>query len=284
LTAQFLQISKGNFDESARSYENTGKMGKNVLLWTAPRCISTAFTRSILNLPNIQVFHEPYSNAYYFGPERQSPRYNSSPIDPVETYLHVKCLLCKDYDEIDVVFSKDMAYCIENRFDIFLDDDFEDFKHTFLIRNPSESVPSLYRASTSPETTRWNHFEPHEVGFRQLREFYDFVVDNLDSSPVVVDASDLLDQPDETMKSYCDAVGITYESHMTTWKPGPLKMLDHWPAGWFDTLSASSGFIKRSKKSSHRKSQPIYPDEVKKAIEEATPHYMYLASKKFQPV
>jgi len=254
-----------------------------VLLWTAPRCVSTAFERAIMTLSNTKIFHEPYSNAYYFGPERQSDRYASTPVKPKETYRYVKSLLCKDYDGIDVIFSKDMAYCVENKYSIFLDEDLKEFKHTFLIRDPNKAIPSLYQASTNPKLTGWNYFDPIEAGFRQMYELYDFVRENLDDNPVIVDADDLLDQPDEIMKSYCNDVRIPYEPHMTSWEPGPIPDWDVW-SGWHENALKSSGFTPRIKKNAQAKPQPNHPEEVLKAIEEAMPHYTYLASRKIVPL
>lgn len=253
-----------------------------VLLWTAPRCVSTAFERAVMTLSNTKVFHEPYSTAYYFGPERQSLRYASTPVNPTATYRHVKTVICKDYDGIDVVFSKDMAYCIENKFDIFLDEEFKNTKHTFLIRDPSKAVPSLYHASTNPKLTGWDYFDPEESGFRQMYEFYKFVEENIDPCPLVVDADDLLDHPDEMMKSYCHAVGMTYEPHMTTWEPGPVPDWDVW-SGWHENALKSSGFTPRKNKKSQQKPALDLPEEAMKAIEEADPHYRYLASRKIRP-
>ncbi|KAK3697915.1 hypothetical protein QZH41_003259 [Actinostola sp. cb2023] len=253
-----------------------------VLLWTAPRCVSTAFERAIMTLGNTKVFHEPYSNAFYFGPERQSLRYASTPINPKETYRHVTTMLCKDYDGVDVVFSKDMVYCVENHFEIFLDEEFKDVKHTFLIRDPAKAIPSLHRASTNPKLTGWDYFDPEEAGFRQMYDLYKFVSERVDASPVVVDADDLLDNPDETMKSYCNAVGISYEPHMTTWEPGPISDWDVW-SGWHEDALKSSGFTPRASKKTKRKELEELPVELRKVIEEASPHYKYLSSRKIRP-
>lgn len=43
-----------------------------IFLWTAPRCISTAFERSVMEVGGGKLFHEPYTSSYYFGPERIS--------------------------------------------------------------------------------------------------------------------------------------------------------------------------------------------------------------------
>ena len=181
-------------------------MTKKVFLWTAPRCVSTAFERCMMEVENSKIFHEPYSGPYHFGPERQSTRYLSQPVDESDTYNQVKSKLTKEYDGMDLIFSKDMAYAIENNFEILLDKGLRDFQHTFLLRDPRKTVPSLYRASVNKALTGWESFDPHEAGFSQLQDLYNFVKENLigddDESQqlVVVDSDDLLRDPESTMK------------------------------------------------------------------------------------
>ena len=48
---------------------------RTIVVWTAPRCISTAFERAIIERGDCRVLHEPFSRAYYYGPEARSSRY-----------------------------------------------------------------------------------------------------------------------------------------------------------------------------------------------------------------
>ncbi|XP_001632044.2 branched-chain-amino-acid aminotransferase-like protein 2 [Nematostella vectensis] len=256
---------------------------KRVLLWTAPRCVSTAFERSIMTLKSTKVLHEPFSASFYFGPERQSLRYAADPVQPNQSYRSVSKTLQKDFDGIDVLFSKDMAYAVQNHFKMFSEEGFKDFKHTFLIREPAKAIISLYHASTNPKLTGWSYFDPEEAGFRQMLGLYHYISQHIDDSPVVIDADDLLDFPNETMKSYCEAVGITYESNMTSWEPGPVADWDTW-AGWHENALKSSGFTRRSHRNTQKNSYDDeieqLPAEVKMAIDEARACFEYLAARK----
>ncbi|KAK3739258.1 hypothetical protein QZH41_000259, partial [Actinostola sp. cb2023] len=129
---------------------------------------------------------------------------------------------------------------------MFLSKEFQGVRHTFLIRDPAKSIPSLYRLSTLPNETGWDSFDPEEAGVRQLYEFYTFVTEHLDPNPVVIDADDLLDDPDGMMKKYCEAVGISYEPHMTTWQAGMMDGWTGWLKPWVTAVSQSTGFEKRS--------------------------------------
>lgn len=174
-------------------------MPKKVFLWTAPRCISTAFERCIMEIKDSKIFHEPYSKPYHFGPERQSPRYLSDDVDHESTYENVHSLLTKDYDGVELIFSKDMAYAIDNHFDLLLDKKLHEFQHTFLVRDPRRTVLSLYKASMNTQLTGWDYFDAEEAGFTQLKDLYEFVRKHFDENPVVVDADDLQQDPEGTI-------------------------------------------------------------------------------------
>lgn len=174
-------------------------MPKKLFLWTAPRCISTAFERAMFEVKDSKVFHEPYAGPYHFGPERISDRYKHQQIELDQSYNEIDKLLTKEYD-VDVVFSKDMAYAIENDYGRLLSKGLLDYQHTFLIRNPKQAIPSLYKASVNKQLTGWDHFDGHESGFKQLFDLYTFVKENIDEDPVVIDAFDLLTNPEGTWK------------------------------------------------------------------------------------
>lgn len=262
-------------------------MSKNrIILWTAPRCVSTAFERSIMTLKNSKIFHEPYSKAYYFGPEKQSPRYASQETNHQATYRSISKMLQKEYDGRDFLFSKEMAYCVENKMHIFTEEGFKNFQHSFLIRHPLKAIYSLFKASTNPKLTGWDYFDPAEAGFRQMLELYEFVDRNIHRNPVVVDADDLLDYPNEILQSYCEAVGLEYEENMTSWEPGPVPEWDTW-AGWHEDALKSSGFKPRVKKNRSRACTAFdvedLPPEVAAVVEKCMPHYEALAAKKTLP-
>lgn len=172
---------------------------KKIFLWTAPRCVSTAFERSVMELNRSKIFHEPFSRSYYFGPEKQSTRYKNDEVDKNSSYKDISMVLSKTYPGVNLIFSKDMAYAIENNFGLLLEPNLKPFQHTFLIRNPQKAVPSLYKASINKNLTGWDYFDPLEAGFKQIYDLYHFVVQHFNTEPVVIDADDLLNNPEGTL-------------------------------------------------------------------------------------
>ena len=194
-----------------------------------------------MELENGKVFHEPYERAFYLGPERQSKRYNHQIPDDKGKYHNIGVSLMKEYEGTDLVFFKDMGYAIYNHFDEFLQGEFQAFQHTFLMRNPNKPIPSLYAASVNKQLTGWDNFDPDECGFKQLFQLYQFLVANIDENPVVVDAGDLLEDPEGIMRAYCEGIGVKFYKKMLEWEPQHFPRA-HAYQGWHNNVLNSSGF------------------------------------------
>ncbi len=87
-----------------------------VILWTAPRSVSTAFERSIRELPTGHILHEPFSQACYLGPERAFGARDYEG-DYSKTFGNAWKSLTADHIGKDFVFSKDMAFSATEYFD-----------------------------------------------------------------------------------------------------------------------------------------------------------------------
>jgi Sulfotransferase domain len=109
------------------------------------------------------------------------------------------------------------------------------FHFTFLIRHPRHSIPSYYRCTIPPldKVTGFYDFMPSEAGYDELRRVFDFLVENKQVGPAVagqhgdlkdgevsitvIDADDLLDNPDGIFSAYCKEIGINYDAQMLNW-------------------------------------------------------------------
>jgi len=239
-----------------------------------------------MSLSTVQVISEPFKFAYFFGPERQSRRYEAKAIDRTMNYKSIaKSILNRGTagDATDVIFVKDMAFYLKGRLEM-LEEWFHDAKHSFLIRDPNKAIISLFRVSQNPEiqASGWDYFDPDEAGYQELHEMYEYVKTNIDADPVVVDADDLLSSPKKMMKAYCQGVGIQYEDHMTSWKAGEVPAPWIWDeacVSWYSNAVNSSGFIKEDRnENSSNELWVTYPDDVVKAIEDNRPFYEKLYS------
>ncbi|KAF7948823.1 hypothetical protein EAE96_008009 [Botrytis aclada] len=113
------------------------------------------------------------------------------------------------------------------------------FHFTFLIRHPRSSIPSYFRCTIPPldKVTGFYNFMPEEAGYDELRRVFDFLRSNNQVGPriagtpeseaenlkdgevsiTVIDADDLLDNPDGIIKAYCREVGLEYNANMLIW-------------------------------------------------------------------
>ncbi|KAI4202714.1 MAG: hypothetical protein LQ350_002380 [Teloschistes chrysophthalmus] len=106
------------------------------------------------------------------------------------------------------------------------------FRFVFLIRDPSAAVPSLYRCFLPPLSakTEDHHLDPTELGYRELRIFFDYLYPSEDKRssskdgepgdrPLLIDAQDLLAEPSMTISTLCRHLGIPFSPTMLEW-PG----------------------------------------------------------------
>ena len=229
-------------------------MAKRVILWTAPRCLSNAFLCSVSTLTNTKHFHELFSGAFYFGPGSQfmilADEHNI-PEDDL-TYDGVKNILLNDYPGIDLMFSKELAFCLpESMYDeITSGNKFAEFTHSFLIRDPEHAIYSYCKAIKSEGDKSLMDLSEIEIFYPKLYKLYSFIKEKKGINPVVVDAADLQMHPEETMKSYCDAVGIRFDPKMMSWEAGqfvPRYAYKVWASkDWHATVMQSTGFCKNT--------------------------------------
>jgi hypothetical protein len=225
-------------------------------------------------LRDVQVFHEAFAIPFHHGPQRDSDLFTTIPLDPNATYQSVADTLKQKYEGKQLVFAKEMACCLKRNYNIFLQDGTREFQQTFLIRNPFQVARSLINCG---------YFVAKEFGIKELYELYNFVVENLQPCPVIIDAEDLLEFPDEMMRAYCDAIEIEYEVGMTTWQPGPVPGWDREVcAGWHDSVMKSSGFVKRSRRTGKANVDDLSKEAIE-VIEECMPCYEAMFAKRIIP-
>jgi len=219
------------------------------------------------------VLLEPYSKAYYFGPERTSKRYENAPVENSCTFNDIKALCEQPYEGYDVVFVKDMAYYLVNRLDTpeYLP---QNYVHTFLLRDPHKSVYSLYKMSLNKDLTGWDHFDASEVGFKELYQMYLIITQQLKQEAIIVDADDLLKQPESTFQLYCDKVGIKFEDRMLNWEESSpdLAVFQEWMP-WFEGVLTTNTFQPSATKPKSPMMMPDLPRHVQKAIDDNMVYY-----------
>ncbi len=197
------------------------------ILWAVPRSASTAFERMVIERGDHQVFDEPWSAAYYHGPERVSPRYAES--EPGATVATVGREVLAAGAE-GPVFVKDMAYHPAGALPPEVRDR---ASHTFLVRDPRWAIPSM--AAIWPDLTE------EEAGFTALAGLHTEVSARDGGSAPVIDSDDLCRDPHGVVGAWCARESLNLRADALTWEPGMRPEWERW-RDWYGTTSRSTGF------------------------------------------
>ncbi|GAB7344063.1 hypothetical protein MBLNU457_1977t1 [Dothideomycetes sp. NU457] len=170
----------------------------------------------------------------------------------------------------------------------------EQFHFAFLIRHPVHSIPSYWRCTIPPldEITGFHNFMPEEAGYDEQRRVFDYLKNEGIIGPAiagqetngngngnghanghasgneicVIDADDLLNNPEGIMRKFCASVGIDFEPSMLEWDtPEDHKFakdkFEKW-RGFHEDAINSSGLKARTHKKPE-KTDAEYFDEWK---------------------
>lgn len=205
-------------------------------LWAVPRSTSTAFERMMRQRGDMQCFHEPFGEVWYHGAERRVPRPNDVPVDPGLSFTGVYENICAAAARGPVFIKEFPHYIIHMADTAFMDA----FQHTFLIRDPEKTLPSMY--------DKWPDFHIAETGFQEQYVLFDRIAQRSGKAPPVIDAEEMLDSPEVMFRAYCKAAGLAFVEDALEWAPGARKGMSWYAGGsWHGNLEASTGF-KRQKR------------------------------------
>jgi hypothetical protein len=184
-----------------------------IALWSPPRSLSTAFTRMMMERPDVHVVHEPISNLLSVG---EFDVHGVTVRSSAELFDRLFELA-----EDRPVFFKDTT---EYRYLPYFDDRVvHDVTHTFIVREPAATIASHH--AVNPELTL------EQVGYEWSFELFEKVRAVTGAVPAVIDAADLLAAPATVVRAYCAAVGLPYLDETLTWSPGARtewRRTEHW--------------------------------------------------------
>jgi hypothetical protein len=143
-------------------------------------------------------------------------------------------------------------------------DHFAGFSHAFLIREPERMVASYLRKR---ETAEFENF-----GLDRQAEFFEREADRLGHAPPVIDAHDVLLNPQNVLSKLCRALGIPWDMAMLSWLPGRRETDGVWAKHWYGAVESSTGF-------GPPETDPIeLPEDARQLAERCRPFYERLAA------
>lgn len=204
-----------------------------VALWTHPRSISTAFERVMMERGDFNILHEPFSYLYYVQKEGAAIDQEYTDPDHPTTYPEIKAHILSAAESSPVFFKDMCAHCYE---DLIRDDEIiSRLVNTFLIRDPDKAIPSFYAMN---EKVRLD-----EIGYEQLLGVFQKSSELNGKPSVVIDATDLEDNPEGIVKAYCEEIKIPFIPESLSWDSGHKEEWDIWKK-WHSDAAKSSGIQK----------------------------------------
>lgn len=219
-----------------------------IALWTHPRSISTAFERYFIERNDHAIYHEPFSYDYFINNKKEEIIYNEDKEHP-RKYSDIKKMII-DKSMTSSVFHKDMCYHCDSN--LLNDDKFLSLQiNTFLIRDPWKTIVSHNKVRPS--------FSLNSVGYEAIYNVYN-KVKKLGLKTLIIDADDLLKNPEFVIEQYCKFTGLIFKKEHLNWKPEMVDIWKTWP-GWHESVSKSTGL--KAKKDTAALEKIIIPDDPK---------------------
>ena len=228
-----------------------------IAMWSGPRNISTALLRSWGNRPDTVVRDEPLY-AHYLAVTGVEHPGAAEVIEHHETdWKKVVAGLTGPVPEDKTVFyQKHMAHHLLSEIGR---DWLEPLTHCFLIRDPNDMLASLVKHLPEPTLA--------DTGLPQQLELFAWAQDRTGKIPAVIDAQDVLTEPERLLRLLCDAVGVAFDDCMLKWDPGPRPTDGIWAKHWYAAVERSTGF-----KPYAAKGEPL-PDRLGKLHEHCVGYY-----------
>jgi hypothetical protein len=104
----------------------------------------------------------------------------------------------------------------------------------FLIRDPREVILSYIKKNPDPTL--------EDLGFVQQVDIFQFVRQRTNSIPPIVDAKDILQDPERLLGLLCAAIGVDFDPAMLSWAPGLRETDGMWAKYWYDDVARSTSF------------------------------------------
>ncbi len=203
-----------------------------IAMWSGPRNISTAMMRAWGNRGDTVVIDEPFY-AYYLKVTGIEHPGADEVITTGETDWRkiVTHLTGRVANGKRIFFQKQMTHHLLREIDRGW---LGAITNSFLIRDPREVINSYIKKREDPAL--------EDLGFVQQAEIFDFVRTQTNAIPPVVDAKDVLQNPERMLRLLCEAVGVDFSEAMLSWPPGFRDTDGIWAKHWYGEVAKTTCF------------------------------------------
>jgi len=222
-----------------------------IAMWSGPRNISTAMMRAWGNRPDTFVIDEPFYAYYLKATGEQHPGADEIIASGETDWRKVIAQLTGPIPNARrIFFQKQMAHHLLPEVDR---EWLGAVTNCFLIRDPREVIASYIKKREEPALP--------DLGFMQQAEIFDFVHTRTSATPAIVDAKDVLENPERMLRLLCETVGIEFSESMLSWPPGLRQTDGIWARHWYGEVAKTTSF------QPYRPRQAEVPDRLRKIYE-----------------
>jgi hypothetical protein len=232
-----------------------------IAMWSGPRNLSTAMMRSFGSRSDTYVSDEPFYGAFLKTTGADHPmRHETIAAMDCDWRSVVATLRGPAPDGSSIWYQKHMWHHMTGPIGY---DQFDGFTHAFLIRAPEQMIASYLRKRESAA------FE--SFGLDRQMEFFEREADRLGHAPPVIDASDVLAEPQAVLRKLCTGLGISWDPAMLSWAPGRRETDGPWAPHWYGTVERSTAFGPPETRAAE------LPDAARRLADRCRPFYDQLA-------
>jgi Sulfotransferase domain len=212
-----------------------------IAMWSGPRNISTAMMRAWSNRADTFVIDEPFYAYYLSATGKEHPGAEEVIASGETDWRRVIAQLTGPISNSkQIFFQKQMAHHLLPEVSR---EWLSAVTNCFLIRDPREVIASYVKKREDPALP--------DLGFMQQSEIFDFVRIRMNSIPPILDAKDVLKNPERMLRLLCEAVGVDFSESMLSWPRGLRKTDGIWARHWYGEVVKTTSF------------QPYRPSDAK---------------------
>ena len=209
-----------------------------IAMWSGPRNISTALMRSFENRSDTTVIDEPFY-AYYLKETNFNHPMKNEILKNQESKWNKIISICskKKFHGFLIFYQKHMSHHIFKNSDLSW---LKNINNCILIRHPKYVINSYDK--------KYKLKDILQLGYVQQVQILNYLKNKNWKIPIIIDSSDILDDPKGMLKKLCSKLGINFKNQMLNWPKGKRETDGIWSSYWYENVFNSTGFIKPSKK------------------------------------
>jgi hypothetical protein len=233
-----------------------------IAMWSGPRTISTALMRSFGSRPDTAVADEPLYGFYLASTRVPHPGRD----EIIQSMPNGWRTVIDELTLAPLPAGKTIHYAKHMTHHLLPEVDrgaLGGLRHAFLIRDPRQLLASYAKVRAEPELA--------DLGLAQQVEIF-----RRFGGPVV-DARDILLQPERTLRALCDALGVPFDPAMLSWPAGPRDTDGVWARYWYEGVWRSTGF------GPYRESLAELPPELEQLAGHCQPFYAEMSDHRLKP-